>query len=177
MWQRVWDDVAAHKQPLQWDKETFIIIGIMCVVALWTADRILTAGAPKEDTGDASGKAGQAVSRAAVPLATGKEPIETIFVQSGCPVCHTIPGIRAAQGREGPKLELGTTARKRLANPGYHGTAGTEWEYVQESILNPGAYLVEGYPDRVMPGWYGRKLSAAALDKMIHYLLRIEAVS
>ena len=44
------------------------------------------------------------------------------------------------------------------------------------SILNPGAYIVEGYRDHVMPGWYGQKLSAGALDKIIKYLLKIEEV-
>ena len=70
-----------------------------------------------------------------MPLATGKEPIDKIFVQSGCTACHMIPGIRVAKGREGPKLELGTTARRRLADPNYRGQAKTDWEYVQESIL------------------------------------------
>jgi mono/diheme cytochrome c family protein len=30
--------------------------------------------------------------------------------------------------------------------------------------------VVSGYPDQAMPGWYGRKLSAAALDRMAAYL-------
>ncbi len=56
----------------------------------------------------------QVVEKAMVPLATGKEPIDKIFVQSGCAACHMIPSIRTAKGREDPKLELGTTARRRL---------------------------------------------------------------
>lgn len=54
---------------------------------------------------------------------TGKEPIDKIFIQSGCTACHTIPGIRVAMGREGPKRELGTTARRRLADLSYRGQA------------------------------------------------------
>jgi len=116
------------------------------------------------------------VKKATVPLATGAEPIDKIFVQSGCAACHTIPGIFPARGREGPKLELGTNAQKRIDDPNYKGRARTEWEYVQESILNPGVYIVEGYRDHVMPRWYGQKLSAGALDKIIKYLLKIEEV-
>jgi len=81
------------------------------------------------------------------------------------------------KGREDPKLELGTNAQKRLADPNYKGRTNTEWEYVQESILKPGAYIVEGYRDHVMPRWYGQKLSAGALDKIIKYLLKIEEVT
>ncbi len=169
--------VAADKKPFQSDTERFILLGLLCVAALWTINRVF---API-DTGDArpdppAVETASDVIPANVPLATGRESIDKIFVQSGCTVCHTIPGIRVAKGREGPPLELGTNARKRLADPAYRGHAATEWEYVQESILHPGAYVVAGYPDHVMPRWYGRKLSAAALEKMIRYLLRIEAV-
>ena len=47
---------------------------------------------------------------------------------------------------------------------------------MQESILNPGLYIVKGYSDHVMPRWYGQRLSAEALDKIIKYLLKIEEV-
>ncbi len=153
------------------------MLGLLCVAVLWTINRMFMPHDPGEALRDLpTVESASDVTIANIPLATGKEPIEKIFVQSGCTVCHTIPGIHVAKGREGPTLELGTTARKRLADPAYQGNAGTEWEYVQESILNPGAHIVEGYPDHVMPRWYGRKLSAAALDKMIRYVLRIEGV-
>ncbi len=169
------------KKSGQWNKETVIIVLLMCVVFLWTLNRVELENKPQEDPTEQIEQSGQeatqVVQKATVPLATGKEPIDKIFVQSGCTACHMIPGIRVAKGREGPKLELGTTARRRLADPNYHGQAKTDWEYVQESILNPGAYVVEGYPNNVMPRWYGQKLTAGALDKIITYLLKIEEVS
>lgn len=172
--------MAASKKTGQWNKETVIIVGLMSVVFLWTLNRVELENKPQEGTTKPIEKpkkeATQVVKKAMVPLATGKEPIDKIFVQSGCTACHTIPGIRVAKGREGPKLELGTTARRRLADPNYRGKAKTDWEYVQESILNPSAYIVEGYPDHVMPRWYGQKLTAGALDKIITYLLKIEEV-
>ncbi len=169
------------KKSGQWNKETVIIVLLMCAVFLWTLNRVelenKPQGDPTEQIEQSGQEATQVVQKATVPLATGKEPIDKIFVQSGCTACHMIPGIRVAKGREGPKLELGTTARRRLADPNYHGQAKTDWEYVQESILNPGAYVVEGYPNNVMPRWYGQKLTAGALDKIITYLLKIEEVS
>jgi len=105
-----------------------------------------------------------------IPLATGHEPLEKLFVQSGCAVCHTIPGIGPAKGREGPTLVLGTNGPLRLADPNYQGTAESVREYIQESILNPGAYIVPGYSDRVMPRWYGKRLNAKSLDRIATYL-------
>jgi mono/diheme cytochrome c family protein len=130
-------------------------------------------GTPKADRLSkdvVSKKDGKAVALIDVPLATGHEPIEMLFVQSGCAVCHTIPGIESARGREGPELVLGTNGPIRLADPNYQGTSENVREYIQESILNPGAYVVPGYSDRVMPRWYGKRLNAKALDRIAKYL-------
>ena len=111
--------MAENKKPFQLDKETLVIIGVMCLVFLWTVDRIFSDKSPKQEgLGKPNAERMEIreepnqVDKANVPLATGKEPIDKIFIQSGCAACHTIPGIAAARGREGPKLELGTNARK-----------------------------------------------------------------
>ena len=105
-----------------------------------------------------------------VPLVTGEEPIQELFVRAGCPVCHQIPGIAGANGQVGPPLWLGKTGVMRLADPQYRGQARTVRDYIVESIVSPGNYVVPGFPPDTMPVWYGRKLSAAALDKMVSYL-------
>jgi hypothetical protein len=112
------------------------------------------------------------ISPQMVPLVTGEEPIIDILTKAGCPVCHTIPGIPGATGQVGPPLILGTTGERRLRDPNYRGHATTVHDYVVESVLEPGRYLVPGYPDRTMPTWYGSKLSAFALEKIAAYLER-----
>lgn len=107
-----------------------------------------------------------------VPLVTGDEPIAAIFTRAGCPVCHTIPGIDGADGRVGPPLVPGSTGPERLRDPGYRGRARTVREYVIESVVEPGVFVVPGYPPNTMPAWYGTKLSALALDKIASYLER-----
>jgi hypothetical protein len=114
------------------------------------------------------------ITPAMVPLVTGEEPIDELFRKAGCVVCHAIPGIQGAEGRVGPKLELGTTGPQRLADPAYKGEAKTVREYVVESILTPGRYVVPGFPDQAMPRWYGQKLSAAAVDKIAGYLEQVK---
>lgn len=107
-----------------------------------------------------------------VPLVTGDEPITEIFTRAGCLVCHIVPGIPGADGRVGPPLLLGTTGPARLADPSYRGHAKTVHDYVIESVIEPGLFVVPGYPAGTMPIWYGAKLSALALEKIASYLER-----
>ena len=105
-----------------------------------------------------------------VPLVSGEEETALIFTRAGCPVCHRIPGIAGAEGRVGPPLWLGTTGQQRLRDPTYRGRAKTVHEYIVESVLEPGVFIVQGYPIETMPTWYGAKLSALALEKIAAYL-------
>lgn len=105
-----------------------------------------------------------------VPLVTGDEPITEIFTKAGCAVCHTVPGISGADGRVGPPLLLGATGPLRLADPSYRGHAQSVHQYVIESVIEPGVFVLAGYPDHTMPTWYGAKLSALALEKIASYL-------
>ena len=106
------------------------------------------------------------------PLVTGDEPITEIFTRAGCAVCHTIPGIPGADGRVGPPLLLGITGPARLADPSYRCHAQTVHDYVIESVIEPGVFIVPGYPANTMPVWYGAKLSALALEEIVSYLER-----
>ena len=105
-----------------------------------------------------------------VPLVTGDEPIAAIFTRAGCAVCHNIPGIAGADGRVGPPLLLGMSGTERLRDPAYRGSARTVHEYIIESVVEPGVFVVSGYPANTMPTWYGAKLSALALERIAVYL-------
>jgi hypothetical protein len=59
-----------------------------------------------------------------------------------------------------------------LRNPDYRGKANTVHEYIVESVIEPGLFVVPGYPANTMPTWYGTKLSALALEKIATYLER-----
>ena len=176
------------KQPKSGgSRESFIIFVVVCCGILATLSfNMFTepvspqgeqAGKPKveESKSGSLKKNNKPIALTDIPLATGHEPLDKLFVQSGCAVCHTIPGIDPAKGRQGPVLVLGTNGPQRLADPNYQGTAESVREYIQESILNPGAYIVSGYSDRVMPRWYGKRLNAKSLDRMATYLEGLES--
>ena len=110
-------------------------------------------------------------------LVDGTEPIDVIFSKATCAMCHTIPGIPGAVGKQGPLLEEGTNAPNRIKDPAYKGTAHNTQEYIMESIVSPSTYVVKGFPDNLMPKEFGVKLSAGALKKIVDYLSQVKAGS
>src|SRR5438105_78700 len=127
-------------------------------------DRAKPAGAP--------GAPGAPVAGA--PVVTGDEPVNEIFTKALCFACHTIPGIPGAVGAVGPKLVEKTNAPLRLKDPNYKGNATTVREYIMESIITPSKYVVPPFPDNIMPKDFGKKLNAAAINKIINYLSQLE---
>lgn len=144
---------------------TLLIVAVIALGLVWAVFQ-------KRDPEPSRGASAVALAPEMVPLVTGEEPVAAIFTKAGCPVCHTIPGIAGAQGLVGPPLILGTTGPDRLRDPSYRGRAQTVHEYVVESVVEPGVFVVPGYPGSTMPTWYGSKLSALALEKIAHYLER-----
>src|SRR6266705_5338635 len=108
------------------------------------------------------------------PVVTGDEPVNEIFTKALCFACHTIPGIPGAVGAVGPKLVEKTNAPIRLKDPNYKGNATTVREYIMESIITPSKYVVPPFPDNIMPKDFGKKLNAAAINKIINYLSQLE---
>jgi cytochrome c oxidase subunit 2 len=84
------------------------------------------------------------------------------FKSAGCGACHTFAAAGSA-GKVGPDLDsLADTAEK----------AGKSLEdYVHESIVDPNAYVVEGYQPGVMPSFEG-SLSSEQIDALVQYLVK-----
>lgn len=102
-----------------------------------------------------------------------------------CGACHTIPGLRNAEGKVGPKLsDMQTRAARVLQREGYTGTATTLKEYIRESILAPNTYLALECPaplettipcvPGIMPQNFGERLTAQQLETLIDYLVRLK---
>lgn len=112
----------------------------------------------------------------------GDEGILYLLNHTGCPLCHTIPGIDGAVGELGPKLTKKSIERS-FNNPEYKGKAKNLREYVVESILKPSAYLVynieadEPWVDDLMPPTYREQMTDNALNKIVEYLLNPKVIS
>ncbi|GAB4541022.1 MAG: hypothetical protein Kow0063_31460 [Anaerolineae bacterium] len=99
---------------------------------------------------------------AADPVARGQQ----LFVSSGCAGCHAIEGI--SNGVVGPNL----TQIAQVAATRKDGVSAED--YIRESILNPNAYVVDGYQPNLMPQTYDQQLSGRDLDDLIAFLLAQE---
>jgi cytochrome c oxidase subunit 2 len=94
------------------------------------------------------------------PLAAGRE----IFTSTGCNACHTLADADATAA-VGPNLDdLSGVAADR--EPGQ-----TAEDYVRESIVDPPAFVVEGYSGDTMPGNYQDQLTPEEIDTLVKYLL------
>lgn len=101
------------------------------------------------------GVIGCAEPPATEPVARGRQ----VYRALDCGRCHQVA---ERGGRSGPDLSrIGTVAGER--RPG--DPAG----YLRESVLDPGAYVVPGFPD-TMPRGLVRNLSPDDLEALIAYL-------
>ena len=99
------------------------------------------------------------VQEAADPLARGQQ----VYMSAGCAGCHLIEGV--SNGVVGPNLtQIGEVAATREDD-------SSAEEYMRASILNPNAYMVEGYQSNIMPQNYGQQLSDRELDDLVAFLL------
>lgn len=101
----------------------------------------------------------------AEPRATDRiERGKQVYREKNCGSCHQIG---SDGGTVGPPLShVGTVAATR--KPGMSAE-----EYIRESILDPGAYIVPGYPD-TMPRGLARGLSDEDLGDLVQYLLSLK---
>jgi nitric oxide reductase subunit C len=90
-----------------------------------------------------------------------------LFASQGCGACHSLkPGEKIV----GPSLAgVGKTAADRIKAADYHGKATTGELYLKESILDPSAYIVPGFPDAMLKD-FAKKLNAQQLADIIAFL-------
>ena len=96
----------------------------------------------------------------AATLAAGKK----VFLANGCGSCHTLKDAGSG-GNIGPNLDKLAADAK---------TAGKTLDaYVHESIVDPNAYIVPGFPKDVMTKGFGQTLTPAQLSALIAYLIAV----
>ncbi len=93
-------------------------------------------------------------------IAQGK----TLFSRH-CAACHAIEPDAVIVG---PSLH-GIAAQAGDRVPGLDAS-----QYIQQSILQPDAYLVEGF-DNLMPSTLGKQLTGEELDALTSYLLTLDS--
>jgi mono/diheme cytochrome c family protein len=120
-------------------------------------------GGPPEDRGP--GAAGVS------PLAYGTagQAVLDAFEAGGCVACHRVKGVGGENANIGPPLmRTGAIAAERRPGP-------TPEAYIEESILDPDAFIMPNCPtgpcpSGVMPQTYGESLSSDQIATIVGYL-------
>jgi len=91
---------------------------------------------------------------------------QDIFYSKGtCALCHEI----GKKGERCPDLAgVGERAETRIKEAGYKGKATNGAEYIVESVMDPMAYVVEGYQPSMPP--VGRQLNDLELVAVVSFL-------
>jgi cytochrome c2 len=139
--------------PAVWPSFPGKYVGLFVVVCVLLTAGMLTsvialAREPKEERAAAGEKTTTATaptttSRAPAPVAGDAGAGKALFNAQGCTACHTFKPA-GATGKVGPDLD-------HLAADAAKAKRGSPAEYAAESIKDPGAYVVPGYPNGVMP--------------------------
>jgi mono/diheme cytochrome c family protein len=97
-----------------------------------------------------------------------------IYRKLYCGICHQLAAA-GTRGLFGPTHDgMALTAEQRIQDPEYTGAAITAAEYLRESIVNPGFYLVEGYEHANQPMPAYNTLDETDLNALVQFLLRQE---
>jgi cytochrome c551/c552 len=133
----------------------------MMAVIVWVAKEPpekAEASSPPPAAAPPSPPAAQPPPAAVGDPAAGK----AVFLASGCPSCHTFTPA-GSTGMVGPNLDdLAANAQK--------ANRGSLDQYTRESIVDPNAYVVPGFPSGVMTPTYGQSLNKKQLDDLVAFL-------
>jgi mono/diheme cytochrome c family protein len=113
------------------------------------------AGAPGVDVGG--------LATAGEPLGQTADRGKRIFNASGCGSCHALADV-GTSATVGPSLDNLAAASPQ---PGL-----TPEEYIRQSIVDPEAFVVPGFPPDGMPS-YRSRLNAEEVDAVVAYLTRV----
>lgn len=99
---------------------------------------------------------------------------EALATAQACVGCHVNTATGPAWPPSAGVPGIGERAGTRFSQPDYTGTATSAEQYLFESIVQTNAFVVEGYPESLMPGNYSSALTAQDAADLIAYLLTIK---
>jgi mono/diheme cytochrome c family protein len=95
------------------------------------------------------------VEEPAEPIPPDADLVEVgldLYRANGCQGCHELDAVGSPAGIGPTHNDMAAIAAQRIQDPNYTGNATTAEEYILESIVEPGIFVVEGYPN-VMPSY------------------------
>jgi mono/diheme cytochrome c family protein len=151
--------------PLRVLAALLVCIGVLGLAACGgddgsSSDTTTVAATTTEETTTEATTTEGATTEAAGDAAAG----ETVFTSTGCGTCHTLAAA-GATGTTGPNLD------EQLAS-----SADSQGEdladFTRESIVDPDAFVAEGFQAGLMPGNYSDQLDDQQLDDLVAFIVQ-----
>lgn len=93
---------------------------------------------------------------------------EKVFAEVAAPACNTCHSLEPGVNLVGPSLAgMGSAAGSRVSGESAD-------EYLRKSVVEPGAFVVEGYAEGLMPSTYTSQLTAEQVDDLVAYMLTLK---
>lgn len=130
------------------------ILSLLFVLLLALTVALTACGGGGGETTDSAAKAGEELFAQTV-----------IGAQAGCITCHSLDAgvVIVGPSMAGIADRAGSTVAGQSAE-----------DYLRESILDPDAYLVEGFPAGTMPQVWDDELTSEQVDQLVAYLLTLK---
>jgi mono/diheme cytochrome c family protein len=112
------------------------------------------------------GEPGEPLADLAAPTEGPRDP-EVLFTSLACIACHNLAADQTPtnRGPVGPNFgNLYENAQTRVAGMSAE-------EYIHQSIVQPNAYIVEGYVSGIMPQNFDQQMSEEEIDAMVTWLI------
>lgn len=87
----------------------------------------------------------------------------SVFASAGCGGCHAFAPA-GSDAQIGPALDDLNAAAEKAGQP--------LPDFVRESIVDPGAFIAEGYAEGVMPATFGESLTPEEINALVTYLTK-----
>ncbi len=138
--------------------------------SLWTGELWYTVNRiPKKHPGRIQSAPQQAMLAAEPFFRFSGKDTGSVMYQNYCAACHTLDGSK----RIGPSFRSLAKATRQTFDPdGNKHTIKVDANYLRQSIVEPGAHVVEGYQN-IMPPMAGL-LRESQIDALVNYLLKLK---
>jgi len=136
---------------------------------LWMGDLWYTVNRiPADNPGDVRRPPAEAWVSSSPYFHFSKDNAGRVLYRNLCASCHSLDGSK----RVGPSF-LGLAGSKRIVREGPHGEPReivADLDYLRQSISDPNALLVDGYPENLMPP-IGSMLTQSQTKQLLNYLV------
>ncbi len=138
--------------------------------SLWTGELWTTINRiPKNQPGIVQTAPADALATTAPFFQFSKGDAGRVLFQNFCSACHSLDDTKLA----GPSLRgfAGSKRKVRETASGQVREVDADMAYLRQSILEPNALLVDGYPENLMPP-VGAILTEAQIDALVDYIAK-----